>query len=43
VLSVGSSYLVLPVAPSPAEAMFSVAVLRRRDAARPVSVRVKAA
>ena len=43
VLSVDSSYLVLPGAPSPAEAMFSVPVLRRRDAATPLSVRVKAA
>lgn len=43
VLSVDSSCLVLPGAPSPGEAVVSVPLVRRRDAGTPVSVRVKAA
>jgi hypothetical protein len=43
VLRLDSSYLVLSSAPSKAEAMFTVSVSRRRDAAQPVSVRAKAA
>jgi hypothetical protein len=43
VLRLDSSYLVLSSAPSKAEAMFSVSVSRRRDAATPVSVRAEAA